>query len=145
MTTTTLPSSTGVVSTYNGDLTNRGSDTFAWDYEDRMTSATVNSVTTTFAYRGDGLRNSRTMGGVTTGLVGAVAGCVAGAASWVNANYGPADRCSECGVWGAAGGVTAGAPGFVIGCLAGAASADAADLFDHGGSNPHNSSLKEKR
>ena len=36
MTTTTLPSGT--------------------DYEDRMTSATVNSVTTTFAYRGDGLR-----------------------------------------------------------------------------------------
>ena len=33
----------------NGDLTNRGSDSFAWDYQDRMTSATVNSVTTTFA------------------------------------------------------------------------------------------------
>jgi len=46
MTTTTLPSGT--------------------DYEDRMTSATVNSVTTTFAYRGDGLRNSRTTGGNTT-------------------------------------------------------------------------------
>ena len=84
-------------------------------------------------------------GAVTAGLVGAVAGCAAGAASWVDANYGPADRYSECGVWGAAGGVTAGAPGFVIGCLAGAASADAADLFDHGGSNPRNSSLKEKR
>ena len=50
----------------NGDLTGRGGDSFAWDYEDRMTSATVNSTTTTFAYRGDGLRNSRTMGGVTT-------------------------------------------------------------------------------
>jgi RHS repeat-associated protein len=33
-----------------------------------MTSATVNSVTTTFTYRGDGLRNSRTTGGVTTGF-----------------------------------------------------------------------------
>ncbi|MBI5947480.1 MAG: RHS repeat-associated core domain-containing protein [Chloroflexi bacterium] len=31
-----------------------------------MASATVNSVTTTFAYRGDGLRNSRTTGGNTT-------------------------------------------------------------------------------
>ena len=31
-----------------------------------MTSATVNGVTTTFAYRGDGLRDSRTTGGVTT-------------------------------------------------------------------------------
>ncbi|MEO6045228.1 MAG: hypothetical protein ABIQ47_15110 [Tepidiformaceae bacterium] len=52
----------------NGNLTNRGSDSFAWDYEDRMTSATVNSVTTTFAYRGDGLRNSRTLGGVNDDL-----------------------------------------------------------------------------
>jgi YD repeat-containing protein len=43
----------------NGDLTARGSDSFSWDYEDRMVSATVNSVTTTFAYRGDGLRDSR--------------------------------------------------------------------------------------
>ena len=51
MTTTTLPSGTGVVSSYNGDLTGRGSDTFAWDYEDRMTSATVGGTTTTFAYR----------------------------------------------------------------------------------------------
>jgi RHS repeat-associated protein len=50
----------------NGDLTARGSDSFSWDYEDRMVSATVNSVTTTFAYRGDGLRNSRTVGGNTT-------------------------------------------------------------------------------
>jgi hypothetical protein len=31
-----------------------------------MTAATVNSVTTTFAYRGDGLRHSRTAGGSTT-------------------------------------------------------------------------------
>ncbi|MEX0781888.1 MAG: RHS repeat-associated core domain-containing protein, partial [Dehalococcoidia bacterium] len=50
----------------NGSLTARGSDSFAWDYEERMTSATVNSVTTTFAYRGDGLRNSRTANSVTT-------------------------------------------------------------------------------
>ncbi len=51
----------------NGDLTARGSDSFAWGYEDRMTSATVSSVTTTFAYRGDGLRDSRAVsGGATT-------------------------------------------------------------------------------
>ncbi|MEX0784304.1 MAG: RHS repeat-associated core domain-containing protein [Dehalococcoidia bacterium] len=50
----------------NGSLTARGSDSFAWDYEERMTSATVNSVTTTFAYRGDGLRDSRTTNSVTT-------------------------------------------------------------------------------
>ena len=37
------------------------------DYEDRMTSATVNSVTTNFTYRGDGLRDSRAVsGGATT-------------------------------------------------------------------------------
>ncbi|MBE7519744.1 MAG: RHS repeat protein [Thermoflexaceae bacterium] len=50
----------------NGNLTDRGADTFAWDYEDRMVSATVNSVTSTFAYRGDGLRDSRTTGIATT-------------------------------------------------------------------------------
>jgi RHS repeat-associated protein len=50
----------------NGSLTARGGDSFAWDYEERMTSATVNSVTTTFAYRGDGLRDSRTTGMATT-------------------------------------------------------------------------------
>jgi RHS repeat-associated protein len=52
----------------NGDLTARGSDTFTWDYEDRMVGATVGGTTTTFTYRGDGLRNSRTTGGVTTGF-----------------------------------------------------------------------------
>ncbi len=51
----------------NGDLTARGSDSFSWDYEDRMISATVNSVTTNFTYRGDGLRDSRAVsGGATT-------------------------------------------------------------------------------
>lgn len=50
----------------NGNLVERGSDTFAWDYEDRMVEATVNSVTSTFAYRGDGLRDSRTVGMNTT-------------------------------------------------------------------------------
>ncbi|MEP0766097.1 MAG: hypothetical protein HRF45_06085, partial [Fimbriimonadia bacterium] len=50
----------------NGNLVERGSDTFGWDYEDRMVEATVNSVTSTFAYRGDGLRDSRTVGMTTT-------------------------------------------------------------------------------
>ena len=58
----------------NGDLTARGSDSFSWDYEDRMVSATVNSVTTSFAYRGDGLRDSRTTGGNTTTFTWDVAG-----------------------------------------------------------------------
>ena len=63
MTTSVIPPSPASAITYawdnNGNLTARGSDTFAWDYEDRMTSATVNSTTTTFGYRGDGLRLRR--------------------------------------------------------------------------------------
>ncbi|MBK7127665.1 MAG: RHS repeat protein [Dehalococcoidia bacterium] len=59
----------------NGDLTARGSDSFFWDYEDRMVSATVNSVTTSFVYRGDGLRDSRAVsGGATTQFTWDVAG-----------------------------------------------------------------------
>ena len=50
----------------NGNLTARGSDSFSWDFEDRMTSATVNSVTTDFTYRGDGLRETRSVGMATT-------------------------------------------------------------------------------
>src|SRR5262249_9000665 len=69
LTTVTPPSPAPAVSNTwdsNGNLTARGSDSFAWDYEDRMTSATVGGTTTTFAYRGDGLRDSRTTGGATT-------------------------------------------------------------------------------
>jgi RHS repeat-associated protein len=50
----------------NGNLTDRGSDDFVWDAEDRLTSATVSSVTTTFAYNGDGLRDSLTVNSNTT-------------------------------------------------------------------------------
>ena len=69
LTTVTPPSPASAISyTWddNGNLTDRGSDSFSWDYEDRMVSATVNSVTTSFAYRGDGLRDSRTTGMTTT-------------------------------------------------------------------------------
>ncbi len=62
------PSASAVAYTWddNGNLTDRGSDEFEWDEADRMVSATVNSATTTFAYRGDGLRESRTVGMSTT-------------------------------------------------------------------------------
>jgi RHS repeat-associated protein len=50
----------------NSNLTARGSGDFDWDAEDRLTSATVSSVTTTFTYNGDGLRDSLTTGGNTT-------------------------------------------------------------------------------
>ncbi|MGE0598407.1 MAG: hypothetical protein AB7J35_01105 [Dehalococcoidia bacterium] len=77
ITTVTPPSPASAISyTWddNGNLTDRGSDSFDWDYEDRMVSATVNSVTTTFAYRGDGLRDSRTVGMATTTFTWDIAG-----------------------------------------------------------------------
>lgn len=40
----------------NGNHTAAGDDVFDWDAENRLASATVDSVTTTFAYNGDGLR-----------------------------------------------------------------------------------------
>lgn len=69
LTTVTPPSPASPV-TYswddNGNLTARGTDTFEWDYEDRMVEAEVDSVVTTFEYRGDGLRDSATVGMNTT-------------------------------------------------------------------------------
>ncbi len=58
----------GVTYTYdnNGNQTGRGSDLFGWDIEDRLTSATVGGTGVTYAYRGDDLRHSKTLGGVTT-------------------------------------------------------------------------------
>ncbi len=58
----------------NGDLTARGSDSFSGDAADRLTSATVSSTTTTFAYNGDGLRDSLTTGGNTTTSTWDIAG-----------------------------------------------------------------------
>jgi hypothetical protein len=76
----TPPSSASAISytwNDNGNVTDRGSDEFEWgrdSHEDRMVSATVNSVTTTFAYRGDGLRDSRTIGMATTTFTWDIAG-----------------------------------------------------------------------
>jgi RHS repeat-associated protein len=68
LTSVTPPGQSAVNNTWdnNGNMTARGSDSFAWDFEDRMTSATIGGTTTSFGYRGDGLRNSRTVGGNTT-------------------------------------------------------------------------------
>ena len=80
LTTVTPPSPASAMSytwDNNGDLTARGSDSFCWDFEDRMTSATVNGTSDmrcrpppaegagdkrprsppARGYRGDGLRN----------------------------------------------------------------------------------------
>ncbi|MBN9492899.1 RHS repeat-associated core domain-containing protein, partial [bacterium] len=68
--TSMTPPSPGSAVTYtydaNGNLTARGSDTFSWDYENRLTSATVGGTPTTYTYSGDGLRQSATTGGTTT-------------------------------------------------------------------------------
>ncbi len=61
----TAAGSTSYTYDNNGDLTARGSDSFSWDAADRLTSATVSSTATTFAYNGDGLRDSLTTGGNT--------------------------------------------------------------------------------
>ena len=68
ITSVTPPSPAPAVSyTYdaNGNVTNRGSDSFSWDYENRMAAATVGGTNYTYTYRGDGLRNSATTGGAT--------------------------------------------------------------------------------
>ncbi|MGH2458094.1 MAG: RHS repeat-associated core domain-containing protein, partial [Chloroflexota bacterium] len=50
----------------NGNLTNRGTDTFAYDQANRLTGATVSGVTSTNTYDGDGKRASQTVGSTTT-------------------------------------------------------------------------------
>jgi RHS repeat-associated protein len=65
MTTVDPPGSAPVTYTYddNGNQTAAGSDTFAWDYADRLISATVDSETETYKYAGDGVRMSADRGG----------------------------------------------------------------------------------
>ena len=52
----------------------QGTHSYAYDNLYRLTAATVGGTATTFAYRGDGLRNSRTMRGVTTTFTWDIAG-----------------------------------------------------------------------
>ncbi|MEK7214293.1 MAG: hypothetical protein AAB289_01675, partial [Chloroflexota bacterium] len=53
----------------NGNLVAKGADSFAYDQANRMKSATVAGATSTYAYNGDGMRHSKTVGAVTTTLV----------------------------------------------------------------------------
>jgi RHS repeat-associated protein len=46
----------------NGNLTARGSDSFAYDQANRLTSATVSGTTSSYLYDGDGKRTSKTVG-----------------------------------------------------------------------------------
>ena len=65
----------GVNYTYdaNGNQASRASDSYTWDHEDRMTGATIGGTAATYAYNGDGLRMSRTIGGQTASYVWDVA------------------------------------------------------------------------
>jgi YD repeat-containing protein len=46
-----------------------GTESYGWDWANRLTSATVNGTTTSYAYDGDGVRVGTTTGGVTTPYV----------------------------------------------------------------------------
>ncbi|HEY7466750.1 MAG TPA: hypothetical protein VIB47_08660 [Dehalococcoidia bacterium] len=56
-----------------GNQTSRGSDAFPWDHENRMAGLTIGSTIASYAYNGDGLRMSSTVGANTTGYVWDVA------------------------------------------------------------------------
>jgi len=58
----------------NGNQTSGGSDTFSYDYENRLTQTTVAGTTSSFTYNGLGLRVSKTVGGNTTDYVWSNAG-----------------------------------------------------------------------
>ncbi len=64
---------TGYTYDGNGNLAARGSDSFTWDAENRLTAATVGGQNETNTYNGDGLRQSRTVGGSTKTFVWDVA------------------------------------------------------------------------
>jgi len=50
----------------DGNLTARGSDTLAWDWNNQLSGATVNGTTADYTYDGNGNRVSATTGGATT-------------------------------------------------------------------------------
>ncbi len=62
----TSSGSTSYTVNANGNTTNRGSDTFAYDQANWLKTATVGGSTTTNTDDGDGKRASQTVGGTTT-------------------------------------------------------------------------------
>lgn len=53
----------------NGNQIERGSDTFEWDHENRLTATEIDSVSGSYMYNGDGLRASRTLAATTISYV----------------------------------------------------------------------------
>ena len=58
----------GISFTYddNGNMTSRGSDSFGWDYNNRLVSAVVGGSNSTYKYNNSSLRVSRLKGGSVT-------------------------------------------------------------------------------
>jgi RHS repeat-associated protein len=54
----------------NGNMTARGSDAFTYDYENRLTNASVGGVTTAYTYNADSARVKKVVGSTTTYYVG---------------------------------------------------------------------------
>jgi len=50
----------------NGNQTSAGTNTYSYDLENRLNSATIGSATTNYTYDGNGLRRTATTGGATT-------------------------------------------------------------------------------
>src|SRR5207249_1324157 len=53
----------------NGNLTNRGADTFTYDQANRLKTAVISGTNTTYVYDGDGKLARKTVGGATTSNV----------------------------------------------------------------------------
>ncbi|MFZ5875343.1 MAG: toxin TcdB middle/N-terminal domain-containing protein [Nitrospirota bacterium] len=67
----------------NGNMTSGPSKSLAYDYENRPTTMTVNGVTTTFVYDGDGGRVKKITGGVTTTYIGQFYECATGCNKYI--------------------------------------------------------------
>ena len=57
----------------NGNQTSRASDTFQYDHDNRLTQTVIGGVTSSYAYNGDGLRVSQTVGASTTNYTWSIA------------------------------------------------------------------------
>ena len=53
----------------NGNQTEAGTDTFEWDAQNRLAGTSIDSVSGSYAYNGDGIRTSRTIASTTVDYV----------------------------------------------------------------------------
>ncbi len=65
----TAAGSTGYTVNASGNTTARGSDSFGYDQANRLVSATIGGVASSYGYNGDGIRASQTVSGTTTSYV----------------------------------------------------------------------------